>query len=248
VLILRVDLRAALNLKFLRLTRGSTDRNSKFAAPDDAFSTCSFDMSSLFNRLLPPILVQRARSYLTRPVSQQSSSTTRAAFFSRALTKVSAASIDGNLQRDGRIAWMTAKRNRRKQTVSFDERLRTAAKDARQAAQVASARNSPRSSPREGKTGRGCKTNQRMADLGARATTMTVPGRREACLERARIFCEMAETDPVNRNYWSREARKWFDRAATPVGHVVVTVEATAVSSSITARERSSLSVPARSR
>jgi hypothetical protein len=77
---------------------------------------------------------------------------------------------------------------------------------------------------------------------------MRTPGRREACLEQARIFREMAEADPVNRNYWSGEAMKWLERAATPVGHVVVTVEAAPVSPEVTASGRSVISVSAQPR
>jgi hypothetical protein len=76
---------------------------------------------------------------------------------------------------------------------------------------------------------------------------MSAPGRREACLEQARIFREMAEADPVNHHYWRGEARKWLERAATPVGHVVVTVEATSVSPEATASGRA-ISVTAQSR
>jgi hypothetical protein len=77
---------------------------------------------------------------------------------------------------------------------------------------------------------------------------MRTPGGREACLEQARIFREMAEADPVNRNYWSGEAMKWLGRAATPVEHVVVTVEAASASPEVTASGRSVISVPAQPR
>ncbi len=87
-----------------------------------------------------------------------------------------------------------------------------------------------------------------MADLARVKAAMSAPGRREACLEQARIFREMAEADPVNRNYWFGEARKWLERAATPVGHVVVTVEATSVSPEVTASEHSVISATAQPR
>lgn len=77
---------------------------------------------------------------------------------------------------------------------------------------------------------------------------MSTPGRREACLEQARIFREMAEADPVNRSHWVSEAMKWLERAATPVGHVVVTVETTHVSPEVAASRRGAISVTAQPR
>jgi hypothetical protein len=88
-----------------------------------------------------------------------------------------------------------------------------------------------------------------MADLApVRAAAMSAPGRRETCLEQARIFREMAAADPANCNYWRGEARKWLERAATPVGHVVVTVEVTPVLPEVTASGRGVISVPAQPR
>jgi hypothetical protein len=85
-----------------------------------------------------------------------------------------------------------------------------------------------------------------MVDLArVRAAAMRTHG---GLLEQARIFREMAEADPVNRNYWAGEAMKWLERAATPVGHVVVTVEVTPVLPEVTASGRGVISVPAQPR
>jgi hypothetical protein len=126
---------------------------------------------------------------------------------------------------------MTVKRNRRKQTVSSDETLKTAANQAHPAARSPPqgvAREHPLKKARHAEAA--SRVNGWLTVARAAVTPMSVPGRREACLEQARIFREMAEADPLNRNYWASEARKWLERAATPVGNVVVTVEATPVS------------------
>lgn len=52
-----------------------------------------------------------------------------------------------------------------------------------------------------------------------------MPDRRQACLAQARIFREQAETDPLNRAYWFDQATKWLERASTPAGPVVVTID-----------------------
>lgn len=85
-----------------------------------------------------------------------------------------------------------------------------------------------------------------LARIGA--AVMRAPGRREACLDQARIFRDMAEVDPVNRGYWLDETMKWLERAATPVGHVVVTLEAPSVSPEVTISEPSVISAAARPR
>lgn len=89
-----------------------------------------------------------------------------------------------------------------------------------------------------------------MADVArAGPTAMSTPGRREACLAQAGIFGRMAEADPVNGGYWLDEAIRWLDRAATPVGPVVVTVERTASASpEVPARGRRVSSAPAQPR
>jgi hypothetical protein len=56
---------------------------------------------------------------------------------------------------------------------------------------------------------------------------MSGPDRKGVCLAQARAFQQRAETDPLNCDYWSNEATKWLERAAAPVGRVVITIEET---------------------